>query len=235
MNDLPDLPSLTAERLAEMEARAARERAAEEAEAEAKRRRSLVDRGVPMKDLERAVSGDLVATPAVAEAREAIACGIVLLVLSGRRGCGKTTAAAWWVAQERPRSKLLTLSPPRFVEASALARWDRYSEEKMREIERASALVVDDLGVEYDDKAGAFRSFLDGVVNARYAHCLPTLITTNLPATEFKARYGERVADRIRESGRFVELAGDSLRGGAPTDVRAIDQRPGGRHATESR
>jgi len=207
---------MTAEQWAEHDARIERERQAEEVRQEAQRqadlRRDLVERGCPAKDLERAISGELQDTAAVSEARGAMALGLTLLVLSGLRGCGKTTAAAWWLLQRRKPSEYVRTGPPRFVDATALARWPKYDDAKMHELERASALVIDDLGIEYDDKHGAFRSFLDGLVNARYAAVLPTLITTNLRATEFKERYGERIADRIREAGRYVELAGESLR-----------------------
>jgi DNA replication protein DnaC len=207
---------LTDEEWAAHDAKIERERQAAEAKAEEGRqadlRRSLVERGCPAKDLERAISGDMSETQALVEARGALELDLVLLVLSGLRGCGKTTAAAWWLVQRRPPSKYVRTDVPRFVDATALARWPKYDNDQMFELERASALVVDDLGVEYDDKGGAFRSFLDGLVNARYAACLPTLITTNLRGDEFKARYGERIADRIRESGRYVELAGESLR-----------------------
>jgi DNA replication protein DnaC len=198
------------------ETRMAAQRAEQEAELERRRqdelRRDLAANGCPVKDLERALSGKVDETPAVVAARSSLAEGMVLSVLGGRRGTGKTTAAAWWLVQRREPSRYLRTGPARFVDASALSRWPRFDDERMRELERASALVIDDLGIEYDDKGGAFRSFLDGLVNARYAAQLPTLITTNLPASEFKARYGERVADRIRECGRYVELDGESLR-----------------------
>lgn len=61
---------------------------------------------------------------------------------------------------------------------------------------------------------GAFTNSLDGLVDARYRHLLPTVITTNLRAEEFKARYGARAIDRLRERGEFVELNGASLRAG---------------------
>lgn len=206
----------TPEQWAAYDAKIQAEREQAEVDAERKRqeelRRDLVERGCPVKDLERAVSGQLDDTKAVAAAQAALDVGMTLLVLSGTRGCGKTTAAAWWLLQRRKPSEYVRVGPPRFVDASSLARWPRYDDAKMRELERASALVIDDLGVEYDDKNGAFRSFVDGLVNSRYAACLPTCITTNVPAADFRQRYGERIADRIREVGRFVELSGESLR-----------------------
>lgn len=215
---------LSDEEWAKHDARIEAERAKEDAEREEKRqnelRRDLVERGCPAKDLERAISGNLQDTPAVVEARGAIKLGLTLLVLSGTRGVGKTSAAAWWLLQPREPSKYVSTMAPRFIDSTALARFDKYDDAKMRELERASALVIDDLGVEYDDKHGNFRASLDGLVNSRYAACLPTVITTNLTASDFKARYGERIADRIREAGRYVELTGVSLR--QTTKVKAV-------------
>jgi DNA replication protein DnaC len=62
-----------------------------------------------------------------------------------------------------------------------------------------------------DDK-GWFVRALASIVDARYAACLKTIMTTNLNAERFKATYGERIADRIRESGRFRDVAGQSVR-----------------------
>jgi hypothetical protein len=208
--------NLSEEEWAIRDAEIERDRIAREAKEEEWRQQSLrvdlVNRGCPAKDLERVVSGEMQDTQALVEARGALSLSLVLLVLSGLRGCGKTTAAAWWVTQKHKPQQYVRTFDPRFVDSTSLARWPKYDDAAMRELERASALVIDDLGVEYDDKGGAFRSFLDGLVNSRYAACLPTLITTNLTASDFRARYGERIADRIREAGRFVELAGESLR-----------------------
>lgn len=192
-------------------------RARREAEDEAKRRESrlldLAGRGLPEKDLERVMTGEgLVETAALAKARELVDGGALLAVLSGPPSLGKTTAATWWVLNARGKSRLAT-EGPLFVDAAALAAWSRFDKVEMRKLERATALVLDDCGVEYDDKQGAFRSFFDALVNRRYASCAPTLLTTNLDAAKFKARYHERIAERVRECGGFHPLRGDSLRG----------------------
>lgn len=198
------------QRFAEYEAR-------HEAHLEAARldsmRRSLVESGCPVKDLARVLDSQLDPTDALRLTRLSCDASEVLIALSGRPGCGKTTAAAWWLLQARDRIPYVTTSKARFVAATTLARWPKYDEGRMDQLLRCRALVIDDLGVEYGDKNGAFSSMLDEVINSRYAATLPTLITTNLSSSEFKDRYGERIADRIRESGRFVAVKGESLRG----------------------
>lgn len=172
------------------------------------------DVGVPAKDIARIEGAEGISeTRAMRAVREQLAERLMLVVLSGTRGSGKTTAAAWWLAQRQPKHDYVYTQNPFFIDANHLARWPRYDDSKMERIEKALCLVIDDLGVEYDDKQGNFRSLFDALVNARYASMLPTVITTNLNAEQFKERYGERVADRIREVGRFVSIADESLRG----------------------
>lgn len=132
-------------------------------------------------------------------AREACrSVGKGLLVLSGKAGTGKTVAAAEWSTT--------------FISSSQLARWKRYEDKEMRELLEANRLVVDDLGTEFMDEKGNFMVVLDEVVNERYANMRPMVITTNLNATDFRDRYGKRVIDRLRERGRFLELATESMR-----------------------
>lgn len=206
------------------------ERKREEAKAERERLKALESRkdslrrrGVPAKDIGRIVDGGVTETVAIAEARAFLDDESArMLILSGPRGCGKTMAASWLASREVVK---VTRWPDgdrewtrdidsRFVDVSRLSRVSRYSDEQMEPLERCELLVIDDLGMEYADEKGSFLATLDGLVNARYAADLRTIITTNLPAAEFKRRYGERIADRIRECGKFVELSGESMRKG---------------------
>jgi DNA replication protein DnaC len=129
-----------------------------------------------------------------------------LLVLSGQKGAGKTVAAAWWALRQTGAVEFVTAE--KFVTSSSFdgAR-DRWV--------NAAALVLDDLGVEYQDVKGASASALDALVNEFYSHGRPLVMTTNLGRDEFKARVGERIADRIRECSGWREFANaPSLRGG---------------------
>jgi DNA replication protein DnaC len=194
----------------------AAERARLDAELEAKRLlevgRDLAERGAPVDDIARVTSGGLEETEALVAVQAAIAGGSKLFVLGGPPGIGKTTAACYWLIHARAVTTLVRTRPALFIRAGQLARWDRFGQEAMRDLERARALVVDDLGVEFDDTKGAFRSLLDEVVDARYAASLPTLLTTNLAGPAFKERYHERIADRVRGAGGFIALRGESMR-----------------------
>jgi DNA replication protein DnaC len=174
-------------------------------QAEQERRERLnyyMEAGFPKRAIRAAEAADV--------SREAIACvdswdwrSENVLVLSGAAGCGKTVAATRW-SLSRPY-------PPAFVTASAFARESRYEETKRGWI-RSGAMVLDDLGVEYDDAKGSFRVDLDELINTFYGNEKPLIITTNCLADEFKRRYGARVVDRLRESGQWCSIRESSMR-----------------------
>lgn len=194
-------PAWCAERDAAIAARVADEAS----RARQERIESLQRRGVPGKDIP-AFMGEsaLQETRAMFFAREWLASDRTVLVLSGTRGCGKTVAAGWLVAGSRYGQ---------FLDVTKLQRLSRYEDAAMRQVEDCDLLAIDDLGMEYADAKGSFVALFDGLFNTRYADQRRTVITTNLPVAVFRERYGERVADRIREAGRYVELDDPSLRG----------------------
>lgn len=149
--------------------------------------------------------------PPTSPALEALASVESLVAVGGDPGCGKTTAACWWlmeyiVQQTTPRRE------PKFITAGELARSSKFDQQRIGGLLKAPRLVIDDLGMEYFDEKGAFRSLLDELVNGRYSADLPLVLTTNLSGDEFKERYGDRITDRIRETGGFIELATPSMR-----------------------
>lgn len=126
-------------------------------------------------------------------------------VLAGPVGTGKTTAAAWW-AWHSAQDKAL----PQWVSAASYARSDRYGGERDKVF--TEPLVLDDLGVEFQDRSGSFRTDFDELVDNFYSKNRSLVITTNLDATAFEARYGARVLDRIREAGVWIPVLGKSRR-----------------------
>ena len=178
-------------------------------------RRRLVDWGIPVKDVERVVLSTLKDTKPYEEAKrfegntDPDKC---ILVLAGSVGCGKTTAAAWWLSQPGPKSVYLKTVDPLFIPTFRLERLSRYSDKDMYRVEKARRLVVDDIGTEFTDSKGNFLTLLRGIVDARYADRLPLLTTTNLNADQFVERYGDRTISRLREVGVFREIKAKDLR-----------------------
>lgn len=179
-------------------------------ETELETRKRMVTFGVPVKDVEAIAVKGLEDSIAMQHAREFEGAKQYILILSGPAGSGKTTAAANWLVRAGPilaAAKFgLKLHPPMFITATRLFRASRYDTDLMDTIEKARKLVVDDIGTEYSDQKGFVTSFVDGLFNSRYEHLLPTVFTTNLRVDDFKARYGERVARRIRRVGKFVSI-----------------------------
>lgn len=169
--------------------------------------------GVPLALAELVAAGQLEATDALVTVRSS---EFRILVLAGNVGVGKSVAAAWWllaphiVGSPLPYRKADRKSL--WVSASRLARWQRYDDDEMARLLLAPRLVIDDLYAEFSDAKGNFISILDEVVSDRLANKRPLVITTNATIEVFRERYGERVADRIREHGWFQGCAGESMR-----------------------
>lgn len=204
-----------AEHRAELEAEEAERRGRLEAAAEQKRLKALAEAGVPLKDLRLFAEGGARSTEPLMAAQAFYRSGSVLLALAGAKGVGKTAAASWWAMQPHPGNGVHEPRPVRMLDAHELARIDRFDQEAMCALEMATGLVIDELGGEFLDTKGAFRSLVNGLINKRYANALPTVVTANLTLADFAARYGERLVDRWREIGEFYEFQGESLRGGS--------------------
>jgi DNA replication protein DnaC len=194
-------------RWAEQDARAAAARQADLEREEQKRRKehaaACAASGFPDRALAAAAAADLEA-PAMARIRGWDPREASVLVLSGPPGCGKTVAATWWALQRS--------WAPTFVRATSFAASSRYDRDTRERWLGANALVLDDLGTEYADAKGSFLTDLDELIDTFYGDRRPLVITTNLKAEDFRDRYGARIVDRIRESGRWESIAGASLR-----------------------
>ncbi len=140
------------------------------------------------------------------------------LVLSGGVGRGKTGLASC-VLMERARRGENVL----WVDFSKFIRRIRstYHEDSVlsyEEVVGAAAsvpfLLIDDMG-----DMDAVRSISDDlrrnvydVISERYNELRPTLITTNLTAEQFRATFGDRVADRVLYLYHWQDVSGINLR-----------------------
>ena len=124
-------------------------------------------------------------------------------VLSGGKGTRKTGSAAWALGQ---------LDGGAFVESSELTRLSIEQRPKWESIISAPLVVLDDLGTERRDEKGAFNSALSELINKVYSQRRRLIITCNLSRDTFKAVYGEREFDRMREAGQWSTIGGQSVR-----------------------
>lgn len=150
----------------------------------------------------------LATTPALAHARDFRAAPVGdqhILVLLGGTGTGKTTAAAW-LASEVGGSR------PGLVRSGALERAGRYDRELAEWVTSRTLLVIDDLGVEYQDGKGAFRSVLDELIDVAYGARRRLVITSNLDAAGVADRVGERIWSRLCAAAKLANCGARDLR-----------------------
>lgn len=136
----------------------------------------------------------------------------------GPVGSGKTTLAAAAVVASVSAGVSVF-----YVTESDL--WERSREERRRRAKEATSilyvaarvrlLVLDDFGVCEDGRDWQYDA-METLVQRRYDHRLPTLITSNVNLQDVGDRYGQRVASRLYEMcrGEQVLLAGVNWRTG---------------------
>lgn len=160
-----------------------------------------------------------------AQARETEALGAVRrwlgtpdcawLVLCGAKGTGKSVAATWGV-----REVVRGGDAAAFRRTQTLAKLSQFDAGAVEFEALASChlLVLDDFGAELlTDYA---RAQLFELLDRRHEDCARTILTSNLKwqgDDGMAARLGERLVDRIGQSGRVVQLSPlSSMRRGAP-------------------
>ena len=119
------------------------------------------------------------------------------LLLMGSYGCGKTHLAAA-IANEVVSMGVETL----FLTIPDLLDWLRYSfssnetsyEDRFEEIKNIRFLVLDDFGTQ--NATAWAREKLFQIINHRYTHQLPTVVTTNIGLSEIDERVSSRLQDR---------------------------------------
>lgn len=142
------------------------------------------------------------------------------LVMLGPTGRGKTTAAAWCCVEfamgypwndgpsgGKAREPLVWLDATELVQ---LREWTDIGKEYADRCLRASLLVIDDAG--HEGTVTGKQALVD-LLMKRTDGKAATVLATNLTGAEFRARYTEPLADRLRNFGYVPEIgAGDSQR-----------------------
>ena len=127
------------------------------------------------------------------------------LVLVGPPGTGKSIAACSWCWAKRGL----------FYRAAEINRMSWFQNDEIDQLSTYPNLVIDDLGAEYDNERGNWRSKLDAIINERYDRGAnaATVITSNFGLSRLEEHVGERAWQRLNEAGKVVVCAGPSLRG----------------------
>lgn len=140
------------------------------------------------------------------------------LLLLGNRGQGKTVAACHVaIEMQRRFESLLSTGQARaeclFVAATEFSRLSSYQKEDQayfESLKHAPLVVVDDLGTERFNPVA--QEHFHELIDYRTGRRLPMVLTSNLLSSEFKERYGERIADRLKSCSMIHEGTGPSLR-----------------------
>jgi DNA replication protein DnaC len=84
------------------------------------------------------------------------------------------------------------------------------SRQRVRDCQRASLLVIDDIGAEKPSEWTAERLYT--IIDHRYANCLPLIVTSNLPPAKLAEQTGDRSASRLAEMCQVVAMTGTDRR-----------------------
>lgn len=152
------------------------------------------------------------------ELREDIGRG---LMLWGRNGTRKTTLAAAIATEVQWRSLNYQVFMIRFADyknALTDTYGDKDSEEAvkarrvLRLAEKATLLVLDDIGQEHRTASGFTESILHELIRRRVEDSRPTVVTTNVEPDDMYSVYGPSFDSFRREAFETVQMAGSDSR-----------------------
>ena len=160
----------------------------------------------------------------IIQADGGVACGVGLLFV-GKPGQGKTTLAAVlaqhlvrtvpadiWnpINGNRASRPVYFSSYPEILRTAGRSMEDRDSEEgvllrsmfgESRDpVHDVKVLFIDDLGKEHKTQSGWAENLFDHLLRRRYDLGLPTVITTNVPLSEWSSVYGGAMASFAHEA-----------------------------------
>ncbi|MFF3613085.1 ATP-binding protein [Streptomyces sp. NPDC002580] len=134
------------------------------------------------------------------------------LLIVGPTGTGKTHQAYGAVRALLARGVRLRWEATTSADLHARLRprTGQDTERELQTLARCPLLLLDDLGAAKTSEWTEELTYR--LINHRYEHLLPTLITTNLPTTELRTTLGDRVASRLAEMTERVILTGPDRR-----------------------
>jgi len=86
--------------------------------------------------------------------------------------------------------------------------------DRLERLKTTGWVLLDDLGTEPTGKSGErFLSYFQGLVDERYQHRRPLIMTSNKTPEEFREAYGKRLLSRLNESGIVIQSDDADMRG----------------------
>lgn len=133
------------------------------------------------------------------------------LLLLGTCGTGKThlaAAIANYVFEEYGEATYFNT----FAEIIEILKqnFQKASEINFNFIKSVSLLILDDIGAE--NQTAWSNTMLYLIINYRYEHRLPTIITTNFSKNDIEHYLGKACFSRVSESFRAIEMIGEDYR-----------------------
>ena len=144
--------------------------------------------------------------------------GCKFLLLSGPFGVGKTHLAAAVINHrmnepQLERGKFAAI--PEMLQAFRAGFRDNTYQDLFDRVRNSPLLVLDDLGAEYhrgDDAMSWASEQIYLIVNHRYSHRLPTVVTTNVSTKRIEGRILDRLMHTAGGFGKVVVMEGPSYR-----------------------
>lgn len=135
------------------------------------------------------------------------------LVLAGSVGTGKSHLAGAALQAVSDHSLVLyttLMGVIRMVRDTWRRDSDRTETKVLSELAQVDLLAIDEVGVQYGTDAE--KTLLFEILDRRYMDLKPTILLTNLGGQEFKSFVGDRIQDRLRETGIWIPFRWSSYR-----------------------